>query len=108
VLERRREEATAPNLSVPGGGPILDYLQRGEYSPRWRLLELVAYINTNGRPSRRERSERRNSDVQGAGFCTIPYGIRTEFVYVGFWVFSYIYIYIYIYLTDVNLRLLSE
>jgi hypothetical protein len=23
-----------------------DYLQRGEYSPRWRLLELVAYINT--------------------------------------------------------------
>jgi hypothetical protein len=23
-----------------------DYLRRGEYSPRWRLLELVAYINT--------------------------------------------------------------
>jgi hypothetical protein len=27
----------------------------------------VAYINTSGRPSRRERSERRDSDVHGAG-----------------------------------------
>jgi hypothetical protein len=33
VLERRGEEAAAPNLSVLGGGPILDYLQKGEYSP---------------------------------------------------------------------------
>jgi hypothetical protein len=27
----------------------------------------VASINTSGRPSRRERSERRDSDVHGAG-----------------------------------------
>jgi hypothetical protein len=27
----------------------------------------VAYINTSGRPSRRERSERRDSDVHKAG-----------------------------------------
>jgi hypothetical protein len=27
----------------------------------------VAYINTNGRPSRQERSERRDSDVHGVG-----------------------------------------
>ena len=44
MLERRGEEATTPNLSVPGGGLILDYLQIGEYSPRWRLLEQVAHI----------------------------------------------------------------
>ena len=31
------------------------------------LLELVAYINTGGRPSRRERSKRRDSDVHGVG-----------------------------------------
>jgi hypothetical protein len=31
------------------------------------MLELVAYINTNGRPSRRELSERRDSDVHGVG-----------------------------------------
>jgi hypothetical protein len=42
--ERRGEEAAAPNLSVLGGDPILDYLQRGEYSPRWRLLKQVAHI----------------------------------------------------------------
>jgi hypothetical protein len=42
--ERRGEEVVAPNLSVSGGGPILGYLQRGEYSPRWRLLEQVAHI----------------------------------------------------------------
>ena len=29
-------------------------------------MELVAYININGRPSKRERSERRDSDVHGA------------------------------------------
>jgi hypothetical protein len=44
VLEGIGEEATTPNLSVPGGGPILDYLQRGEYLPRRRLLEQVAHI----------------------------------------------------------------
>jgi hypothetical protein len=44
VLERRGEEAAAPNLSVLSGGPILGYLQRGEYSPRCRLLEQVAHI----------------------------------------------------------------
>ena len=43
MLERRGEEATAPNLSVPGEGLILNYLQRGKYSSRWRLLEQVAY-----------------------------------------------------------------
>jgi hypothetical protein len=42
--ERRGEESVSPNLSISGGGPILDYLQRGEYSPRWRLLEQVAHI----------------------------------------------------------------
>jgi hypothetical protein len=31
------------------------------------VLELVAYINTNGRSTRRERSDRRNSDVHKAG-----------------------------------------
>ena len=30
------------------------------------MLELAAYINTSGRPSRRERSERRDIDVHGA------------------------------------------
>jgi hypothetical protein len=70
--------------------------------PRWRLLELVAYINTSGGPNRREHSEHRDSDVHEAGgttrlwgcggnapvvryecmgvfwgFRTIPYGIRT-------------------------------
>jgi hypothetical protein len=44
VLERRGEDAEFPNLSVPGGGPILDYLQKGEYSPMWRLLEQMVYI----------------------------------------------------------------
>jgi hypothetical protein len=43
VLERRGEEAASPDLSIPGGGPILDYLQRGEYSPRWRLSEQVTH-----------------------------------------------------------------
>jgi hypothetical protein len=40
----RGEEAAAPNLSISGGGPILCYLQRGEYSQMWRLLEQVAHI----------------------------------------------------------------
>jgi hypothetical protein len=33
----------SPNLSVPGGGLILDYLQRGEYS-----LVKVEIIRTSG------------------------------------------------------------
>jgi hypothetical protein len=39
----------------------------GDGIKRGMVLELVAYINTNGRPSRRERSERRDSNVHGAG-----------------------------------------
>jgi hypothetical protein len=42
VLERRGDNI--PNLSVLGASPILDYLQRGKYSLRWRLLEQVAHI----------------------------------------------------------------
>jgi hypothetical protein len=86
------------------------------------VLELVAYINTSGRPSRRERSERHNSDVHGAGVYWLIGVIKfvggtirlwgcggileifvqfrticTESVRVGFWIFSYIY------LIDVNL-----
>jgi hypothetical protein len=38
----------------------------------------MAYINTSGRPSRRECSERRDSDVHGAGVYW-PIGI-TKFV----------------------------
>jgi hypothetical protein len=38
VLERRGEEAATPNLSVSGGGPILGYLQRGEYSPKMEIV----------------------------------------------------------------------
>jgi hypothetical protein len=48
VLKRRGEEVASPNLSIPGEGPILDYLQRGEYSPRWRLLEKVGSYSTIG------------------------------------------------------------
>ena len=44
-----------------------DYLRRGEYLLRWRLLELMAYINTSGRTSRWARSERRDIDVHRAG-----------------------------------------
>jgi hypothetical protein len=74
-------------------------------------MELVAYINTSGRPNRRECSEHRDSDVkrlgcEGAGtmprgtvrvyegILGIPYKIRTR-RFLG--VFLYIYIYIYIY-----------
>jgi hypothetical protein len=32
------------DLSVPSRGPILNYLQKGGYSSRWRLLEQVAHI----------------------------------------------------------------
>jgi hypothetical protein len=42
--ERKGEEAATPNLSVPSGGPILDYFQRGKYSLRWKLLKQVAHI----------------------------------------------------------------
>jgi hypothetical protein len=52
-----------------------DYLRRGEYSPMWRLLELVAYINISGRPSRRKRSERRDSDVHGRGVIKFAGGM---------------------------------
>jgi hypothetical protein len=33
----------------------------------------VASINTSGRPSRRERSEHRDSDVHGAGVCPFKF-----------------------------------
>ena len=57
------------------------------------LLELVAYINTSGRLSRRESSECRDSDVHGVrtGYFR---DFRTKSVQVGFRDFSYIYIYI--------------
>jgi hypothetical protein len=35
------------------------------------LLELVAHINTSERPSRQERSERRNSDIHILGVSKI-------------------------------------
>ena len=43
VLERRGNEVALPNLSVPDGGPILDYLQRGKYS-----LAKVEIVGTSG------------------------------------------------------------
>jgi hypothetical protein len=58
-----KREATSPNLPIQVNPN--DYLQRGEYSLRWRLLELVAYINTSRRPNRREHSECRDSNVHG-------------------------------------------
>jgi hypothetical protein len=66
------------------------------------VLELVAYINTSGRPSRRERNERRDSDidVHRAGVRTIPYGIHMRLYAYSFGCFT---IYIYIYLIYVNL-----
>jgi hypothetical protein len=42
--ERRGEEAASPNLSALSVNPILDYLQRDEYSPKWGLLDQVAHI----------------------------------------------------------------
>jgi hypothetical protein len=44
--------------------PIKDY---SSYLQHAILLELVAYINTSGEPSRRECSERHDSDVHGVG-----------------------------------------
>jgi hypothetical protein len=40
LLEKIHTSENAANMLTN------DYLQRCEYSPRWRLLELVAYINT--------------------------------------------------------------
>ena len=41
---KERRGGGSPNLSVLGGGPILDYFQIGEYLLMWRLLEQVAHI----------------------------------------------------------------
>jgi hypothetical protein len=49
----------------------------------------VAYINTSGKPSRRERSERSDSDVHGAGVGYFR-DFHTASVLLGFRVFSYI------------------
>ena len=54
---------------------------------KWAMLELVAYINTKERPSRRERNERHDSDVHGIGYFK---DFLNTFIQVGF--FSYIYV----------------
>jgi hypothetical protein len=82
----------------------------------------MAYINTSGRPSRRERSERRDSDVHGAGVLRyggilgIPYNyIWNLYMYARNLYSSYgirmrrvLGVFLYIYLIDVNLDYLSE
>jgi hypothetical protein len=57
------------------------------------MLELLAYINTSEGPSRRERSERRNSDVHGA--LIEPIRVRTSRV---------LDVFLNIYLIDINLN----
>jgi hypothetical protein len=52
------------------------------------MLELVAYINTSGRLSRREHSERRVSNVHGVWYFR---DFLNASIQVGFRVFSYIY-----------------
>jgi hypothetical protein len=56
-----------PNAESTSIIQILWNLQLDYHQTSTIMLELVAYINTSGRPSRREHSERRDSDVHGAG-----------------------------------------
>jgi hypothetical protein len=84
MLERRRERRHPQTYQSQVNSN--DYVQRGEYSPRWRLLELGAYINTSGRPSKQELSERCDSDVHRdvhrarSSYKSVQVGFRVSFL----------------------------
>jgi hypothetical protein len=66
------------------------------------VSELVAYINTSGRPSRQERTECRDSDVHG-NFRDSVRNLQVRMESVRVHTHKVLDVLLYIYLTDVNL-----